>query len=105
MPLMQREYDRKGKKRPLPSEPTSALPGSPEKVAVLLARLVRGEQRWHPDDAKVTLAAGGCSVSSSWRAWRADRATLRDRDEAQGRTHRQGSRCEGSSRNCSPEKH
>jgi hypothetical protein len=34
---------------PLP-EPTRAIPGTPEKIAVLQGRLARGEQMFHPDD-------------------------------------------------------
>lgn len=37
--------------RPLP-EPTYAAPGSDEKMAVLAGRAGRGEQLFHPDDAK-----------------------------------------------------
>jgi len=33
--------------------PTSALPGSPEKVAVLEERVARGEMLFHPADARV----------------------------------------------------
>jgi hypothetical protein len=35
----------------LPAGPTSALPGSPEKVAILEQRASRGEALWHPQDA------------------------------------------------------
>ena len=35
---------------PLP-EPTTAGPGSPEKMAVLEARAAAGQRLWHPDDA------------------------------------------------------
>lgn len=34
----------------LPAEPTDAQPGTPEKIAVLAARAMRGEQLFHPDD-------------------------------------------------------
>lgn len=37
--------------RPLP-RPTTARPGTPEKVQVLSDRLAAGEQLWHPDDAQ-----------------------------------------------------
>jgi hypothetical protein len=37
--------------RPLPSHPTTALPGSPEKVAVLEARAALGVAWWHPLDS------------------------------------------------------
>jgi len=36
---------------PLPGEPTQAMPGSREKIAVMKARAQRGEQIFHPDDA------------------------------------------------------
>ncbi len=35
-------------------EPTSALPGSPEKVAALELRARLGQQLWHPLDARLT---------------------------------------------------
>jgi hypothetical protein len=35
----------------LPSGPTSAFPGTPEKVAILEQRAARGEALWHPEDA------------------------------------------------------
>lgn len=34
-------------------EPTDALPGTPEKVAVLEKRAQNGEHLFHPDDAKL----------------------------------------------------
>lgn len=37
---------------PLPSFPTSALPGTEEKLAVMEARSKAGEAIFHPDDAK-----------------------------------------------------
>lgn len=36
---------------PLPAEPTDALPGTPEKIAVMKARAARGERVFHPRDA------------------------------------------------------
>jgi hypothetical protein len=36
----------------LPPTPTRALPGSPEKVAVLEQRARLGQALWHPDDAR-----------------------------------------------------
>lgn len=36
-------------------EPTNALPGTAEKVAVLVARARRGQHLFHPADAKYTL--------------------------------------------------
>lgn len=38
-------------RRPLPADPTGAVPGSPEKVAAMEARAARGEQLFHPADA------------------------------------------------------
>lgn len=35
---------------PIPSTPTPALPGTPDKIAVLAERAVRGEQLFHPHD-------------------------------------------------------
>jgi len=35
-------------------EPTSALPGTPEKVAVLELRARLGQQLWHPLDARLS---------------------------------------------------
>ncbi len=31
-------------------EPTTALPGTPEKIVVMSDRLRRGQPLWHPDD-------------------------------------------------------
>lgn len=36
---------------PLPAEPTAHPPGTPEKVAVMQARVARGERPCHPLDA------------------------------------------------------
>src|SRR6516164_2802827 len=38
-------------------EPTSALPGTPEKVAVLEQRARLGQQLWHPLDARLETSA------------------------------------------------
>jgi hypothetical protein len=38
---------------PLPPFPTTALPGTPEKLAVLQARAGSHQCLWHPDDATV----------------------------------------------------
>src|SRR5207245_2187874 len=35
----------------LPLEPTEALPGTPEKVAILEQRACLQQSLWHPDDA------------------------------------------------------
>ena len=34
-------------------EPTTATPGSPEKVVVLGIRAANGQRLWHPDDPRV----------------------------------------------------
>ncbi len=36
---------------PLPAAPTTALPGTPEKVAVLIQRARLKQALWHPRDA------------------------------------------------------
>ena len=38
----------------LPASPTSALPGTPEKVAVLEERAQQGQALFHPDDAELS---------------------------------------------------
>jgi hypothetical protein len=38
------------RRAPLPAEPTTARPGSEEKIRVLCERAARHETRWHPDD-------------------------------------------------------
>jgi hypothetical protein len=53
IPRVARLYDpanqcRRGSR--LPDEPTSALPGTPEKVAVLEERMRQGVALWHPRD-------------------------------------------------------
>ncbi|MCS7160103.1 MAG: hypothetical protein RMJ19_06490 [Gemmatales bacterium] len=35
----------------MPAEPTSALPGTPDKIAVMAERAARGESLFHPLDA------------------------------------------------------
>jgi hypothetical protein len=42
---------------PLPPAPTRALPGTPEKVAVLRERARLGQSLWHPRDAALPMAA------------------------------------------------
>jgi hypothetical protein len=42
---------------PLPPTPTQALPGTPEKVAVLRERARLGQALWHPLDAALPTAA------------------------------------------------
>lgn len=37
---------------PLPSEPTTAPPNTPEKIEVLRDRAMRGEELFHPQDAR-----------------------------------------------------
>lgn len=43
--------DRNGR-MPLPPAPTRAMPGSPEKLAILEQRARLGQALWHPDDAR-----------------------------------------------------
>lgn len=54
------EAARKDREPPLPTkqpaEPTSARPGTEEKILALAARVERGEHLWHPDDAKLSLS-------------------------------------------------
>ena len=38
---------------PLPPAPTGALPGSPEKIAILAERAAKRQALWHPQDAGV----------------------------------------------------
>lgn len=40
---------------PLPDEPTDALPGSEEKIRVLMERAAKGQALFHPDDATLPL--------------------------------------------------
>jgi hypothetical protein len=40
-------------RRPPPPFPTTAPPGSPEKIAILQQRNSQGFELWHPDDALV----------------------------------------------------
>ena len=47
----------------LPPEPTSAVPGSPEKVAVLEERARLGLALWHPDDAVMDLESRKLGVA------------------------------------------
>lgn len=35
---------------PLPAEPTFAIPGSQEKMRIMMERVARGERVFHPDD-------------------------------------------------------
>ncbi len=43
---------------PPPAEPTAARPGTPEKIAVMGQRAMRGEQLCHPADGRDDLEAG-----------------------------------------------
>jgi hypothetical protein len=40
-----------------PGGPTDALPGTPEKLAALIARHQRGQALWQPQDSGLTAAA------------------------------------------------
>lgn len=48
----------------LPAEPTTALPGSEEKIRVLEARAARGEQLHHPQDAKIAFSESAALIES-----------------------------------------
>jgi hypothetical protein len=48
--------ERPGRKRPLP-EPTNARPGSEEKIRVLMQRVEKRQQLWHPRDYCWTISA------------------------------------------------
>lgn len=45
------------------STPTTALPGTPEKLAVLEQRAANGESLWHPEDPVIS---GTRAVSTPW---------------------------------------
>jgi hypothetical protein len=45
--------------RSLPPAPTSALPGTPEKVAILCQRARDGFSLWHPADPTLFAETGG----------------------------------------------
>jgi hypothetical protein len=47
----------------LPPEPTAALPGSPEKVAVLEERARLGLALWHPADAPMDIESRKLGVA------------------------------------------
>lgn len=51
------KFSRRGRglkaSRPLPGQPTGALPGTPEKVAVLGQRAELHQELWHPGDAQL----------------------------------------------------
>jgi hypothetical protein len=51
-------------KTALAAEPTDALPGTPEKVAVLMERARLGLSLWHPRDATLERAARPLCVAS-----------------------------------------
>ncbi len=53
----QRGVDDFNGRAPLPPTPTSALPGTPEKVAVLMERARLKQALWHPLDARLEDAA------------------------------------------------
>jgi hypothetical protein len=50
-PLGRRGIGNGNRNAPLPSKPTDALPGSPEKLKVLQERAKRMEALFHPNDA------------------------------------------------------
>ena len=50
-PLRRRKRSTVGQLGRLPQQPTTALPGTPDKVAVMAERAARGESLFHPQDA------------------------------------------------------
>jgi hypothetical protein len=50
----------------LPDHPTTALPGSPEKVAVLEARAALGVSLWHPGDAPMDAESHARDLFLPW---------------------------------------
>jgi hypothetical protein len=52
------------RRAPLPPTPTRALPGTPEKVAVLIARAALMQALWHPHDAPARTQAAVLSESA-----------------------------------------
>lgn len=47
---------------PMPPFPTQALPGTPEKIALLTQRAQQRQQLFHPDDALCAFPAGHTKV-------------------------------------------
>lgn len=58
--------------RPSPSEPTTAPPGSPEKLAVLSARFAAQVGLWHPDDERLHRAGCMCGLCDGRTEWAED---------------------------------
>ena len=52
----QSETGLKCRNAPLPPLPTAALPGSPQKVLVMMQRAAAHQQLFHPDDASLRRA-------------------------------------------------
>jgi hypothetical protein len=50
-PRKRRKRSTVGQLGRLPQQPTAALPGTPDKVAVMAERAARGESLFHPQDA------------------------------------------------------
>ena len=50
----------------LPPRPTQAMPGSPEKVAILEQRARLGQSLWHPDDARFNPDAEPAEHNQLW---------------------------------------
>jgi hypothetical protein len=55
--LARRGVGNGNRRAPLPDAPTSALPGTPEKVEVLCERARRHQQLFHPLDARLDAAS------------------------------------------------
>jgi hypothetical protein len=46
----------------LPKEPTDAIPGTEEKIAILTRRAAQGEQLFHPEDMRLRPFKLRCGV-------------------------------------------
>lgn len=80
-PGLRRQYPRRDRnggravrdfwgRAPLPPEPTDALPGSPEKLAVLCRRALAGQALHHPDDPRFFPPPPPVSVAVTPDPWR-----------------------------------
>src|SRR5262249_11567649 len=67
IPMLTPIADRIGPAR-VPKHPTSAVAGTPEKIAVMRSRAARGEQLHHPEDSRERLPARNCGTEPE-RRW------------------------------------
>lgn len=49
--------------------PTTAMPGTAEKIRVLAARLLAGEELWHPDDPVIAWQPHQIGLQPSTLTW------------------------------------